>query len=51
MNGPQLSVEDFKNVLLDVYLLQRENQALRAQLEAREASVPPPYPSGEVTEP
>lgn len=51
MNGPQLSMDDFKALLLDVYLLQRENQALRAQLEARDAGVPSPYPSGEVTEP
>lgn len=27
-----LSVEDFKNVLLDLYLAQRENAALHAQL-------------------
>jgi len=34
MNGPQISVEDFKALLLDLYLAQRDNQVLRAQLAA-----------------
>lgn len=35
MNAPPISIEDFKNVLLDLYLVQRDNAALRAQLEAQ----------------
>lgn len=43
MNAPPITVEDFKNVLLDVYLLQRETAMLRAHLEAHTA----PEPGGE----
>jgi hypothetical protein len=31
-----LSVEDFKQLLLDLYLVQRENAVLRAELMARQ---------------
>lgn len=34
MNAPPITVDDFKNVLLDLYLVQRENALLRAELEA-----------------
>lgn len=50
MNGPQITVEEFKAVLLDLFLVQRENAALRAQLEARDMA-PQPVPDGEVVEP
>lgn len=49
MNGPQITVEEFKAVLLDLFLAQRENAMLRAQLAAQDA--PQPAPDGEVTEP
>lgn len=49
MNGPQLSIEDFKALLLDLYLAQRENQALHAQLAAEKETAP--ETGGEVTEP
>lgn len=45
MNGPQISVEDFKALLLDLYLAQRENAVLRAQLAVQ----PAPEQGGEVT--
>lgn len=51
MSAPQISIDDVKALLLDVYLLQRENAALRAQLAARDATAYPPAPDGEVTEP
>lgn len=35
-----LSVEDFKNVLLDLYVTQRENADLRARLVALEVDAP-----------
>ena len=49
MNGPQISIEDFKALLLDYWLLQRENAALHAQLEASNAATP--APGEEVSEP
>lgn len=48
MNGPQISIEDFKALLLDLWLVQRDNEALRAQLAA--LTQPAPEQSGEVTE-
>lgn len=42
---PDLSVDDFKNVLFDLYLAQRENAVLRAVLAQSETddgvSIPP----------
>lgn len=49
MSGPQIGIEDFKALLLDYWLLQRENDMLRAQLAA--AAAPAPEQGGEVSEP
>jgi hypothetical protein len=46
MNG-EITVEDFKALLLDLYVAQRENRMLRAELEARG---PVTEQRGEVTE-
>lgn len=48
MNAPPITVEDFKNVLLDLYLVQRDNAALRAELGHHGAeATPKPEDGGE----
>lgn len=37
-----LTIEDFKQVLLDLYLVQRENAALHAQLHKWQTDEPAP---------
>jgi hypothetical protein len=45
-----LTVEDFKNVLLDLYLAQRDNAVLRTQITALTQPGGPPAPEEGATD-